>query len=87
MLSTLFTNIINIELPQVGAIYRHYSGKQYKIIAIGYHSESLKKHVVYQALYDDKQFGNQAIWIRPLEMFMETIIIDGKETKRFTKIS
>jgi hypothetical protein len=74
-------------LVEVGALYRHYKGKMYKIVAIANHSETLEKYVVYQALYDTQEFGDHAIWIRPLEMFMETIVMDGQEILRFTKLN
>ncbi|MFA6065911.1 MAG: DUF1653 domain-containing protein [Candidatus Babeliaceae bacterium] len=76
----------NIPLPEVGAIYKHYKNKLYKVIAVAHHSETLEHYVVYQALYDSEEFGDQAIWIRPLDMFMETITIDGKEILRFSKV-
>jgi len=52
---------VNIE---VGKKYRHFKGKEYEVIAIGKHSETLEEMVVYKALY-----GNNDVWIRPLEMF------------------
>ena len=52
---------MNIE---VGKKYRHFKGKEYEVIAIGKHSETLEEMVVYKALY-----GNNDVWIRPLEMF------------------
>ena len=59
---------------QTGDIYTHYRNHQsYRILAIGHHTETLEKMVIYQALYTDPQFGDQAIWIRPLSMFLETV--------------
>lgn len=52
---------MNIE---VGKKYRHFKGKEYEVIAIGKHSETLEEMVVYKALY-----GNGDVWIRPLSMF------------------
>ena len=66
--------------------YRHYKGNFYEVIGIANHSETLEKMVVYRALYDSKEFGNQALWIRPLEMFLESVIIDGKEVPRFKPV-
>ena len=70
-----------------GSIYRHYKGKQYEVIGIAHHSETLEELVVYKALYDTPDFGYGAIWVRPLTMFNETIVVDGSEVKRFEKVS
>lgn len=67
----------------LGAIFRHYKGKEYKILHIGRHAEDLSLQVVYQSLYDSKEFGNRAIWIRPLKMFTEEVEIEGKRIPRF----
>lgn len=72
--------------PEVGATYEHYSGKQYKIIAIANHSEDLSKYVVYQGLYNDPEFGENPVWIRPAAMFMETVEKKGQIVPRFKKI-
>ena len=63
---------------KTGTIYRHFKGNLYEVIAIATHSETLEKMVVYRALY-----GDGGIWVRPLEMFEETIERDGKKFKRF----
>lgn len=68
-------------------VYRHYKGKLYEVIGIANHSETLEPIVVYQALYDTKEFGNHALWVRPLEMFLETVDIDGKVQPRFEFVS
>jgi hypothetical protein len=39
--------------------------------------------VVYKATY---QSEGENLWVRPLKMFLETVIIDGLEQKRFSKI-
>ena len=61
--------------------YRHYKGKEYEVLYVGKHSETLEPMVVYRALYGD--FG---IWIRPASMWNETVTKDGMEYKRFTHI-
>lgn len=58
--------------------YKHYKGKEYEVIGMAQHSETLEELVVYRALY-----GNHDLWVRPLKMFMESVEIDGKKTLRF----
>lgn len=68
------------EVIQLGR-YRHFKGKEYEVIAIAKHSETLEELVVYKALY-----GEEAIWVRPLSMWKEQITRDGKTFNRFEKI-
>ena len=58
--------------------YRHYKGKDYEVIGLARHSESLESMVVYRALY-----GAGGLWVRPLAMFLETVESDGKRMPRF----
>ena len=66
--------------------YRHYKGKLYEAVGVGRHSETLEELIVYRALYDDPEFGKNAIWVRPKKMFFDNITVDGKEIARFTFI-
>ncbi len=66
--------------------YRHYKGKEYEVLGVANHSETLEKLVVYKALYDSKEFGTNSLWARPLSMFLEKVYVDGKEQKRFEYI-
>lgn len=66
--------------------YQHYKGKFYEVIGVARHSETLEELVVYRALYDSKEFGKNALWIRPKAMFLENVNIDGKEIPRFRYI-
>lgn len=70
------------KMIEIGATYRHYKGKTYKILCIANHSETLEPHIVYEALYEDHK-----IWIRPQAMFLETVMINGMPQKRFEKIA
>ncbi len=63
--------------------YKHFKGNLYEVIGIAKHSETLEKLVVYKALYEKEH----KLWVRPLKMFLETIIRDGKTFKRFEKIN
>ena len=61
--------------------YRHFKGNEYELLYIAKDSETLEDMVVYKARY-----GEGGIWVRPLKMWNETVIRDGKEYKRFTYI-
>lgn len=58
--------------------YKHFKGKEYKVLHLVRHSETLEPMVVYQALYGD--FG---IWVRPAAMWNEAVEHNGKLVKRF----
>ena len=62
-------------------IYKHYKGNKYRVIGMAKHSENLTELVVYQALY-----GDNTLWVRPLEMFLESIEVNGKIQPRFDLI-
>jgi hypothetical protein len=64
-------------------LYKHYKGNLYEVIGIARHSETLEELVVYKATY---QKEGENLWVRPLAMFLETVVIDGVERKRFEKI-
>ena len=49
--------------------YKHYKGKFYEVIGIARHSETLQEFVVYKALYEDKNFGKNALWVQPKTCF------------------
>lgn len=58
--------------------YRHFKGKEYQVLYVATHSETLEKYVVYRALY-----GECGVWVRPLSMFTESVTRDGKTQPRF----
>jgi hypothetical protein len=62
--------------------YRHYKGKNYEVIGLARHSETLEELVVYKALYES-EFGKDSLWVRPKAMFLEKVIVNGKEVDRF----
>lgn len=64
-------------------IYKHYKGNLYEVIGVARHSESLEEMVVYKATY---QKEGENLWVRPLAMFNESIMVNGVEVMRFEKI-
>ena len=61
--------------------YRHFKGGLYKLITIAKDCETMKRVVIYQALY-----GNKTTWVRDFDNFFETLTINGKSVKRFSEI-
>ncbi|KAB0667314.1 DUF1653 domain-containing protein [Oryzomonas japonica] len=58
--------------------YRHYKGNEYEVVAIARHSETEEEMVVYRQLY-----GDRSLWVRPLGMFLEEVLVDGRKVPRF----
>lgn len=61
--------------------YRHFKGKEYEVIGIARHSETLEPMVVYRALY-----GEHGLWVRPAAMWTEQVERDGYSGPRFQYI-
>ncbi len=68
-------------MPLQPGLYRHYKGLDYRVFGVARHSESEEPLVVYQALY-----GEFGLWVRPLEMFLESVEVDGERVPRFALI-
>ena len=63
--------------------YKHYKGKEYKVIEIATHSETLEEMVIYEALYEIEGKGFNSLWVRPKKMFEEQIELNGTMVNRF----
>ena len=66
-------------IPQ--GIYRHYKGNLYQVLHTAHHSETEEALVIYRCLY-----GEYGVWVRPLEMFTETVVVEGQSVPRFELI-
>ncbi len=62
---------------EVGGIYKHFKGKDYKVLFLGKDTETKKDIVVYISLYSP-----YIVWVRSLVEFEE--YIEDKKTFRFT---
>ena len=58
--------------------YRHYKGKDYIVLGVARHSETEEELVVYR-----QDYGDRGLWVRPREMFDETVTVDGRVVQRF----
>lgn len=63
--------------------YKHFKGHVYKLIGVGYDSETCEKLVIYQGEYEDEEFGKNPIWVRPIKEFQETVEVNGEQVPRF----
>ena len=74
------------DLPPLPALapgrYRHYKGRDYDVVGVARHSETLEAVVVYRPLY-----GEGALWVRPYAMFVETVEVDGGDVARFAPVA
>ena len=69
-------------MPEIRpGLYRHYKGKDYRVLFLARHSETEEWMVVYQALY-----GERGLWVRPTSMWNETVECDGRSVPRFLYI-
>lgn len=65
---------------EIGGIYKHYKGTRVKVLAEGFHSETLEPVVIYLHLEDG------IVWVRPKKMFLEKVKIGNRKVPRFEKI-
>ena len=62
----------------IGGVYEHYKGQKYCVVGEAKHSETMEDLVVYRQLY-----APYGLWVRPKDMFLETVIMEGNEMPRF----
>lgn len=58
--------------------YRHYKGREYVVLGVARHSETEEELVVYR-----QDYGDRSLWVRPKELFVETVEVDGQQVARF----
>jgi hypothetical protein len=67
--------------------YRHYKGREYEVLGMALHSETLEEMVVYKPLYEIPDIAPGTLWVRPAAMFLETVITEQGEVPRFTAVN
>ena len=58
--------------------YRHFKGKEYTVFGVAKHSETQEELVVYR-----QDYGDRSLWVRPKQMFLETVEVDERRRPRF----
>ncbi|MCP4194400.1 MAG: DUF1653 domain-containing protein [Planctomycetaceae bacterium] len=58
--------------------YRHYKGNEYTVLGVARHSETDEELVVYR-----QEYGERGLWVRPKQMFLESVEIHGESVARF----
>ena len=67
-------------MPKPGK-YRHFKGREYELLYVATHSETLEPMVVYRALYGEKD-----IRVRPAAMWTEHIEREDYSGPRFIPV-
>ncbi len=61
--------------------YRHYKGNEYTVLGVARHGETNEALVVYR-----QEYGDHGLWVRPKQMFLETVSVDGRDVPRFQRL-
>ena len=61
--------------------YRHYKGKEYTVLGVALHSETQEELVVYR-----QEYGDHGLWVRPKQIFLETVEVEGQAVPSFLSI-
>ena len=73
--------------PIICGKYKHYKNeKLYEVIGQARHSETDEDMIVYRALYHCDKFGDNQLWVRPMQMFFENVVHNGKTVPRFQRM-
>lgn len=75
---------------EIGGVYEHYKSTpakemQYRVLGVVRNTETDQLMVVYEALYDCGAYGQ--MWVRPLDLFLGDVEVNGKNIARFTLIA
>ena len=65
----------------IGREFVHFKGNRYRLEGFAKDSETLEEMVIYRALY-----GEGGLWVRPADMWKETLERDGKTDRRFYRL-
>ncbi len=60
--------------------YRHFKGGLYEVVGVVRHSETQELLVLYKNSQGD-------LWVRPYDMFFESVIHKGRKVQRFINVN
>jgi len=63
--------------------YTHYKGGRYEVLDVVIHSETLEWLVLYRHVAQDDEGYT---WVRPYDMFVGVLEVDGVLVRRFTPV-
>ena len=67
--------------------YQHYKTHHlYEIIGFARHTETQEEMVIYRAINASTVFDEGEIWVRPKEIFFQTVNDNGIDIPRFKRI-
>lgn len=84
------------KLPEPGFYYHNkhdpaagFTDHAYEMLGVGYHTETGEYTVLYRPLYREAFSYEHGLlgYNRPLAMFMDTIMKEGKESPRFIRVT
>lgn len=70
-----------VSLPPEG-LYQHFKGAHYRLLSIGRHSETEEQFAIYHPVGRPNE-----IWLRPLAMFCQSVLHEGRQCPRFRYLS
>ena len=63
--------------------YLHFKGMMVEVLDVAFHSETMEEMVVYTHADPVKGKDANTLWVRPKKMFLENVMVEGKEVVRF----
>jgi hypothetical protein len=81
--------------PVQPGFYKHYKHDQegaslnyfYEVVGIAKGTEDESMHVICRPLYESEFLGEAQFFSRPLSMFIEEVVVEGKRMPRFERIT
>ena len=68
---------LEFDRPQAGAVFRHYKGGLYEIVATGFLEATEEPAIIYRSL------KYETVWVRTAANFFEKVQVDGHAQPRF----